>query len=230
LCYYSQLENKRLVLLDSHQLYGAEITKLDVSARRNAFQLKTSHIETPGDEPQIFVFACSSAEEATSWRQFLKACSRMDVVPTMNLGAGFAQKIGEYNLTIKNRRVRVKEGEEHKGFESVFKGDLWKVKAAGSRMQKVDWFKRHMWLSRNGSLVYWSPKEDRELVYYTATDLCRATLVKIPNNKSLKAWTFQIQLPHNGDIVFAPADFAAETESMRDTWIQEFAKAAQVAH
>merc|ERR1719454_856080 len=57
LCYYSQLEGKKLVLLDSHHLHGAEIVPEIRAARPNAFQIKTTHIEHSGDEIQVFTFA-----------------------------------------------------------------------------------------------------------------------------------------------------------------------------
>ena len=35
--------------------------------------------------------------------------------------------------------------------------------------------------------VYWSKKEDRDLVYYTSEDIARATITLIPNDDSFLA-------------------------------------------
>lgn len=222
LCYYSQREETRLVILDSHHLHGADITKLVKSGRQYAFKIDTKHIEAPGDGPVAYFFAGESAEDTEKWMQYLMAASRMEVMPTMKLGASVAQAASRYKLTVKNRRQNVAKGTEHE-YAPVFKEKLWKVKADGDRMQAGDWFEREMWLATNGSLVYWSERDQRNLVYYTTLDIQRASLVKIPNEKSLKPWTFQVRLPPNDGLEFAPGEFAAPSEAMRDRWIQEFA-------
>lgn len=224
LCYYSQVENKRLVLLDSHHLYGSQISYLQKSARPNALQIKTTHIEAPGDQPQVYTFAAPSPDEAAKWLQFLTAASRMEVMPTMNLGPDVAQALEHYKMTVKNRRMKVDAGNQAQ-FGPIFKATLWKVKADGDRMRDPDWFKREMWIARNGSLVYYSPKDERELVYYTTADIARASFEKIPNYQSAKPWTFQVRLPPNEGIEFAPGEFAAESEMQRDHWIMELTNA-----
>merc|ERR1712139_59160 len=103
--------------------------------------------------------------------------------------------------------MKVEAGAEQM-FEAVFKDTLWKVKAGGDCMREADWFKREMWLARNGSLVYWSPKDQRELVYYTSEDIRRGNVERIPQEKSFKPWTFQIHLPPNEGMEFAPGEFA----------------------
>merc|ERR1719329_1380212 len=117
----------------------------------------------------------------------------------------------QFKLTVKNRRQKV-DGETAREFAPQFKAFLWKVKADGDRMRKEDWFKPEMWIAHNGSLVYFSPKDNRELVYYTTSDVHRAQLRRIPNQQSLKPWTFQVCLPPSGDLEFAPGEFAAESE------------------
>lgn len=81
-----------------------------------------------------------------------------------------------------------------------------------------------MWVAKNGSLVYWSKKEDRELVYYTHEDIHKAAFTLIANEDSYIPWAFQVNLPPSGEVQFAPGEFAAETEAMRDCWIEEFRK------
>merc|ERR1719272_2130889 len=126
------------------------------------------------------------------WAHLFRAGARLEVLPTMHLGAGVARALDAYKLSVKNRRIKVAAGSEHTQFEPVFKGCLWKVKATGDGMHPSDWFKRDMWLSRNGSLVYWSTKEQRELVYYTSSDLATVQLAMIPDRGSCKPWAFQV--------------------------------------
>jgi len=226
LCYYSKANEKRLVLLDSHHLYGATITSLTESARNFAFQVQAPNVEHAGEEVQTFAFAGPSAEDTSQWLKFLRAAARKENVPTMRFGPGAAKALQEYKLSVKNRRLKVEPG-DIEGVKPVFEGRLWKVKAAGDGSKDSDWFERDVWLSRNGSLVYYSPKDKRELVYYTAADLHGATVVSIPEGKSLKPWAFQVTLqPHDG-LEFAPGQFAAESESMRDMWIEVLAQASR---
>jgi len=101
---------------------------------------------------------------------------------------------------------------------------LWKVKGEGDKMKESDWFLREMWVAKNGCLVYHSPKEDRDLIYYTQNDLTRAKLTTVPSSESFKPWAFQIQLPAANGVEFAPGEFAAETEVEREKWIKELRK------
>merc|ERR1712039_13535 len=129
-----------------------------------------------------------------------------------------------FRLNIRNRRLKVDKEIAGDKFEPVFKATLWKVKADGDRMIDDHWFEREMWIAKNGSLVYWSKKEDRELVYYTADDIARASLAELAAAQSLRPWSFQVKLPAANDVEFAPGEFAAESEDMRKTWIAEFKK------
>jgi len=224
LCYYSKAENSRLVLLDSHHLYGATVTAQNKSARENTFEITTCHVESSDSGAQIFVFAGVTPEDTILWLKVLKARARMEAIPTMHLGLGVARALDAYKLAVKNRRIKVEAGAERQ-FEPTFKGSLWKVAATGDGTREQDWFKREVWLARNGSFVYWSPKDNRELVYYTASDVVRAKVVKIPEGQCLKPFAFEVRLPPNDGMQFSPGRFAAESESVRDLWIQEFAKA-----
>ena len=50
-------------------------------------------------------------------------------------------------------------------FEPLFKANLWKVKTKGNRMDEQHWLLREMWITKNGNLVYWSKKDDSNVVY-----------------------------------------------------------------
>merc|ERR1712060_835649 len=55
LCYFSQKENKRLVLLDAGHVSGAQITKFEGGAMPHAFQIKQEQDDEAND---VAVFAC----------------------------------------------------------------------------------------------------------------------------------------------------------------------------
>jgi hypothetical protein len=87
-------------------------------------------------------------------------------------------------------------------FAPLFKAKLWKLKADGDRKNPEDWFEREMWIAKNGSMVYYSPKEDRELVYYTSADVARATVTAINDGETCRTFVFQVQLPPAGAIIY----------------------------
>lgn len=222
LCYFSIKDNKRLVLIDGAKLPGATIAKCDGGVKGMAFEIKIKSDDN--DQETTYSFAVDTDQEYKDWLEKLKSTANMeDMIQTMQLGANMANELKLFKLNVKNRRLKVEKDDKDQ-FAPVFKAKLWKVKAEGDRMKPDDWFEREMWLSKNGSLVYWSKKEERELVYYTTDDVQKATFVQLPNTDSAKPWTFQVQLPQSNDVEFAPGEFAAETEEMRSTWIGEFKK------
>lgn len=145
----------------------------------------------------------------------------------MRLGSHTAKELKEFKLSVKNRRMRVSESTRDL-FEPSFKATLWKVKAAGDRTKEDDWFQRDMWLAKNGSLVYWSVKDQAELVYYTAADLLHARVKRISNGMSAKPWSFQIAVASTNGFDFTPGEFAAESGDLRELWISEFERVSQV--
>lgn len=222
LCYFSHKENKRLVLIDCSKLHGATITPFEGSVRENAFKVKARSDDQNEAEVTI-AFACESATECAEWNENLRSAMTMDaVMVTMRLGS-MAEEWRQIKLSVKNRRMKV-EGDDRDQFAPVFKGKLWKVKAEGDRKRAEDWFQREMWIAKNGSLVYLSVKEDRDLVYYTGDDLAKATVQEIPNEDAFHPWPFQVQLPPAGDVEFTPGEFAAESEEMRQEWIDHLTK------
>jgi len=218
LCYFSVKENKRLVLVDGAKLEDAKVGKFKGGAKDNAFEIKYKGEE---DEDCTLVFACESAEEYRNWTTRIMSAVRMDM-PTMKLGQEM-HDLRKFIVTVKNRRQKVEEGEKDQ-FAPVFKANLWKLKAEGDRKKAEDWFEREMWIAKNGSLVYYSKKEERDLVYYTSADLLRATYTKVPSSDSHKPFTFLVNLPKSGDVEFAPGEFAADSDAGREQWIKEFKK------
>mmetsp|Transcript_88675 Transcript_88675/g.156998 ORF Transcript_88675/g.156998 Transcript_88675/m.156998 type:complete len:664 (-) Transcript_88675:123-2114(-) len=220
LCYFSHKENKKLVLVDGATLAGAKITKFAKGCKPHAFQITYTSADKDDSEETV-VFACESEEEYKAWTSRLQGTSRMDM-PTMQLG-NHVSEMRKFVISVKNRRQKVEEDAKEQ-FAPVFKAMLWKLKADGNRMEPQDWFEREMWVSKNGSLVYYSKKEERDLVYYTTADLMRATYTHVDADKSIKPNTFQIKLPSADGFEFAPGDFSAATAQLRDQWISELKK------
>jgi len=225
LCYFSVKDSKRLVLLDSHKLHEAEIATVPGSAREHAFQIKCNSNETADEEGHIFVFAAESAAALGDWLRYLK--DSHETLPTMRLGASYGIDLKDFMLTVRNRRLKV-DTDSKSQFEPMFEGTIWKLKAAGDAMKQADWFSRRTWLSQNGSLVYWSVRDSRELIYYTTADVRRAAVAKIPDSESAKPFSFEVQLPPNEGMDFQKGVFAAESAELRDKWISEFASFASI--
>jgi len=216
LCYWSQKESKRLVLVDGAALGDAAISKVQKAAKDNVFQIQYKGDDD--DDTQTVVFACESAAELQIWTVKLKSAIRMDM-PTMQLGNDM-HDLRKFIITVKNRRQKVDT--DNDDFAPTFKAMLWKLKAETDRNSKENWFEREMWIAKNGSLVYYSKKEERDLVYYSPADLLRATYTKLPSAGSALPFPFTVALPKAGDIEYAPGEFATSTEEARETWIKEF--------
>jgi len=224
LCYFSLKENKRLVLLDGHSVNGMVIRKFEGGAMADAFQIKTKpdHDDHDDDVHDVSTFACESAAECQKWMQALEKVKE-SLMGTMRLGGNMAQDLRQFKLTVKNRRLKVGDASRSEGgFEPEFKARLWKLKADGDRMNPQHWFERDMWISKNGSLVYWSKKEEKELIYYTAADVSHANMMRVASGSCVRPWAFMVRLPASNEIEFAPGEFAAESQEMLNKWITEF--------
>lgn len=217
--YFSIKENRRLVMIDGGKFPSAKITAFTNGAREHAFEVKYQSDDQ--DIETSSVFACESEEACKVWMSALERDQDRSIMQTMHFGKSLTNGLRLFKLNVRNRRLKVDKGESD-AYSPTFKGVIWKVKAEGDRMKEEDWFQREMWIARNGSLVYLSKKEERELVYYTADDIARAKFLEVDNSQSFRPWAFQVQLPPTEDIEFAAGEFAAETEEMRSAWIQEF--------
>jgi serine/threonine protein kinase len=223
LCYYSQKEGKKLVLIDAVKLGTAIISKSDGNARACSFEVKTESEQDDGRD--TMGFAAESEEELKAWMQMLKQAAKMDLLVTMKLGKQMEDDLKEFRLNVRNRRLKIEDG-DHASYEPVLKNLLWKVKAEGDRTKGEDWFQRDMWIAKNGCMVYFSQKENRELVYYTNADFSRCSTKPIPKTDSFYPWTFQVILEAHDGVEFAPGEFAAESEDVMNKWmakINEFA-------
>jgi hypothetical protein len=222
LCYFSIKDSKRLVLIDTAKLIEANVARYEQGCMKIAFEVKTRS-DKDDDRDDIHIFACETEDDYMAWTRRLKGVSNMNEIRTMQLGKHLVEELRTFKLKVKNRRMKV-QGESRDQFEPLFKGKLWKVKAEGNRMREEDWFEREMWIAKNGSLVYWSKKEERDLVYYTGDDVARATLNLVKDGESWRPWTFQVVLPPLDGMEFSPGEFAAESKDMLEAWFAEFAK------
>jgi hypothetical protein len=217
LCYFSRKDNKRLKLIDAPVLHEATVTRLEGSAREHAFQVCTPH--------QSLYFASESEEMRAKWMEVWDQVKN-DAIKTMRFGATMATDLRRYRLKVRNRRKALDEKTiSADGYKPRFKGFLWKLKTDGDADVEGDWVKREMWLSKNGSLVYLSAREERELVYYTATDVAHATSTAVSDTCSAcppGSWRFRVRLAPLGDMDLQPGEFAAESKERREAWLKEF--------
>jgi serine/threonine protein kinase len=222
LCYFSVKENKRLVLVDGTKLTTAKIVNTSDCARPNAFEIRSASDED-SKATEVIVLAAESPDELTTWKDKLSKTGKMDMIVTMVLGSVMANDLQEFKLAVSNRRIKV-EGDDVTQFEPLFKGSLKKLKTEGDKKKAEDWFEREFWIAKNGSMVYYSPKEERELVYYTAADVARSNIIAIPDGQCCNNFVFQVQLPPVNGVEFAPGVFAAADEAARKKWMEQYSK------
>jgi len=219
LCYFSLKDKKRLRLMDAPVLHEATVTRFEGCAIEHAFQVCSPH--------QSLYFAPESEEMRAKWMEVLGQMNS-DVIQTVRFGDTLATDLRRYRLKVRNRRKALDEKMISAGcYKPRFTGFLWKLKTDGDVDVEGDWIKREMWLSENGSLVYLSAKEDRELVYYTAADVALATAIAVSATPSAcppESWRFQVRLAPCGDLDLQPGEFAAETEERREAWLEEFGR------
>jgi len=226
LAYFSHKEQKMLAMIDHSRMAAATITRLEGAARSPAFKVT---VQLDHDEATVIdhIFACESEEDLHVWVEAFHR-AKLEMMKTMCLGAQMAQDLNHFKLEVKNRRKAAGVKEDSEGYTSLFRSKLWKVITNGNRMNQTDWREREMWLSKNGSLVYWSQREEKELVYYTHSDLEAAVVMPVAKEESFYPWTFQVNLGEVNGLEFAPGEFAAESEEMRDRWIAEFQRFATI--
>merc|ERR1712151_259878 len=124
-------------------------------------------------------------------------------------------------MECRNRRAPVPNS-TRRDYEPIFRTVLWKLGQGADGRKKDHWFAREVWLSINFNLVYFSVRDERDLIYYSKQDLEHATVVRIPAGEGVMPGAFQLVIPPHGGVVFAPAVFAAVSEEARERWIQEF--------
>merc|ERR1712032_541194 len=200
--------------INGADLEHSHVATMTCSVHKHVFEVKTQVDLDLDGEFDVFVFACKSKEERKVWINKLR---HMGHSSSINL-----QTFQTFKLAMNDRRLAV-EDKDLDQFEPVFKSKLWKLKSRGDRGTPEHWWEREMWIARNGSLVFWSVREKRELVCYTSSDMSRATVTAIPDAGACRPFAFQVKpRPVNG-IEFAPGEFAAPTRELCDQWISKLA-------
>jgi hypothetical protein len=215
LCYHSLKEDKRLILIDGNQLSSGEMSLFSGGAIQPAIEVKVS----VSVEHETYILGCESREDYVAWTRAFES-ARLLQMQTFQLGPSLAVQLKEFRLAVKNRRLKVDE-EARDACTPVFKSKLWKLKADTDHGRGENWFEREMWISQNGSLVYYSVKEERELIYYTPNDLASASFVELDGAGSCKRWGFHVVLPAKDGVEFTPSEFAAESRELRSRWIEQ---------
>lgn len=223
LCYYSQKESKGLVLIDAEKLTGAVIEEQKGAAKEHAIRIES---KASAEEKMDKVYlAFETREELMKWKAALEGGASLEF--SFRLGEEMAEACAQFKLAVRNRRLKVDDKDSSDGFEPIHKSQLWKLKAQGDRTKELDWFLRDMWIAKNGSLVYYSPKEERDLVYYTATDIAQAKVTAIPDGEAFQKNIFTVQLPPTNGVEFEAGEFGCESTALRAQWMKELSKFVQ---
>merc|ERR1740123_27893 len=219
LCYYSVKENKRLVLIDGERLRDATIETKEGLAKEWAVEIK-SQSTSEDRQFQKIVLGFDTQEDLNEWMEKTMRVGKLDAMMTFFLGQKMAEDIKAFKLAVHNRRLKVEANKD--GFEVIFREKLWKLRAQGDKTNEGDWFLRDMWITANGSLVYYSPKEERDLVYYTAADLGNAQVLKAEDRESLHEHGITLLLMPNETtgVEFDPGEFAAESSEAQQKWLE----------
>merc|ERR1712151_303242 len=70
LCYFSKRENKRLIIMDAHEISQCEIIEFKCSSKAHAFEMR---FPTERFDGQGFArFACESNKDSRTWIAYLK--------------------------------------------------------------------------------------------------------------------------------------------------------------
>jgi len=212
LCYFSKKENRALVLLDSALVKSASINPVPGSKTGlpHVFELKPFE---DGIERKPEFFAAESEEKFKLWLQMFESVQNTDVRKTANF-----RDVKAFRLRVRNQRKAVDESQS----EPAFKSFLFKLNQDGDAMNAEHWLKREMWIAKNGSLCYFSKKENRILMYQNADDLRDATLRVLSPSESAQDYAFEINLPPRDNMEFEPCIFAGESEKDMNQWIAQF--------
>lgn len=216
-CHYCLLERQCIVCVDPVELEGAEIVEMDQCMRGFGLVIR----------PQLPRHATYLAFDDDRTRQLWalrlgnvrSVLSRPPAPPPV---VGGDSVVGPcLQLECRNRRAQVPPS-ARRDYEPVFRTVLWKARQGGDLRRREDWHCREMWISINLHLVYYSVKEDRDLIYHNGHDLERAQIERIESGEVALPWAFKILVPAEDGVCCASGVFAAISEKARERWIEEF--------
>jgi len=213
LCYFSKKENRAQVLLDSALVKACVFVPLSDSESGVpwAFEVQLPCMED-GVQSKSEFFAAVSESERTMWLEKFKESTISDLTKTANF-----RDVKAFRLRIRNLRKKINEEQG----PPRFKAELIKLGQDGDVHNPEDWWRRDMWVAQNGSLCYWSKKENRVLMYQSADDIRGSTLRVMSPEESCKENAFEMQLPLKDGMEFEPCVFCTDTSEERDMWIRQ---------
>jgi len=240
MCYFSVKKQKRMVIVPTEQILRSKVRVLGKgeSTMEFGFELKTADEEekTGLEEEQMEsqFYACESPQDLKQWVRVLNDVidlkyQNMDT--KVAIDQGLIEDYREFKIQVRNRREKI-DDETSREFRPVFKLELWKLSQEGDPLDEKAWLKREMWIAKNGSLCYFSKKENRSLQYFKPDDVRAVTMEKVPDNESCKKNTFILQLPAVDGLEYAPAMFASDNLDEEKTllaYIRKFQKVAAEA-
>jgi len=220
LAYFSKEENRRMILYDAAHLSIFQVGKLDWIVKPCCFELRSKSID--GERTTAHIFRCESYEEYVDWVRKLTSAVNLDLGRSIDLSTSIVKDLSIFKAKLRSQRKADLSGIF--GFEVHFKAPLWRVKTGGNMSIADDWILREMWLTRNGSFMYYSNRYEGELMYYTEDDVASATIELILDGAPARAHAFRVCVPPLDDFVFAPDNFAAQSRESLERWLDEFQK------
>merc|ERR1719161_1146709 len=205
------------------RLMNATITALaeeDEAARDFAFQVQVS--DDKGEFESVY-FAAEDEEMQQKWMHTLSSVANVEEwhePQTVVASPNFVTELRQFKLAVRNRRASI----AGQPFLPDFKACLWKLRQDGDQKQALHWLKRDMWVSKNGSLCYYSAKQGKNLIYYNHADLEHCTLRELPPNSAALKNAFEVKLKQVDGCDFEPGVFAADTPELKQQWMKELQK------
>mmetsp|Transcript_57797 Transcript_57797/g.124987 ORF Transcript_57797/g.124987 Transcript_57797/m.124987 type:complete len:662 (-) Transcript_57797:319-2304(-) len=119
-------------------------------------------------------------------------------------------------------RLRIRDVDVDKQ-PPMFEGTLMKLNTDGDPAIEKDWLRRDMYIAKNGSLAYFSMKENKRLVLVSRAKLLKA---KITSLDDPKPFAFKMDMMEE-EGHFQSLTFAADSEEARAKWLKELAGVAK---
>eukprot|EP00927_Polykrikos_kofoidii_P003628 TRINITY_DN11464_c0_g2_i1.p1 TRINITY_DN11464_c0_g2~~TRINITY_DN11464_c0_g2_i1.p1 ORF type:complete len:939 (+),score=184.90 TRINITY_DN11464_c0_g2_i1:284-2818(+) len=226
ICYFSMLEGKRLVYVQCKALFKSQV--LEANRGVKGFGIVVRIVGG-----NVVKLGFDRRQEMSQWFEALRLVAEKGAKFSKKKTSPFIVRIQKVRrrrslrLSCTNRRLPVPLN-SRRDYDPIFRVVLWKLKIGGCREDSLSdlgslWVAREFWISINFSLVYWSQKENREIIFLNSADMEGATVVRVPSSKSAMPWSFEIRVPPPGIGVEAkPIVFAAVSRQAREHWIQEF--------
>merc|ERR1712048_296941 len=105
---------------------------------------------------------------------------------------------------------------EDRSDKIIYKGTLWKLNVDGNPNDAGHWYERDMWIANNGSLCYFSQRENKRLVLIDQHHLAHAEITKYDGG--VKDNAFQVKMKHDHDEDFDLAIFAGKSPDDYNAW------------